>query len=102
MAEQENKFNLSLINGRLENTQTANNGKVYSEVTLPAPDSFSSPAQIKIESRQPLGQNGQTIQVLCHFAGFVRTFQTSQDKATPNNTAKSGRDVQMWLIAVDK
>jgi hypothetical protein len=95
------RHNVVTISGRLDHSQQAGNGKNYSELTLPAPDAYSKPATVKIESRSNLGRLGETVTLDAYLTGFVRSFQTQDDKQRGGNQ-KTGRDVQMWLIAVDR
>ena len=95
------EFNVITLKGKIDFVQPSNNGKTYSEVILPAPDAYSKPSTVKVESRQPLGNVGQEVDVICHINSFVSTFSTNQDKANGRGE-RSGRDTKTWFIAIDR
>jgi hypothetical protein len=59
----------------------AYNGNYYTEVTRAAADSFSKPSTFRLRSAQPLGQQGQMIEVICNVSGYVRHYNYT-DKNT--------------------
>jgi hypothetical protein len=46
-------------------------------VILPAPDAYSSPATVEIQSAQPLGDLDEEVQVLCQIFGYARSFKAA-------------------------
>lgn len=49
------------------------NGKFYTIVGVPAPDSFSHPSKYRLQSVQQIGQFGQLIDATCNMQGIVKT-----------------------------
>lgn len=67
------------------------NGKYYTIVGVPAPDSFSHPSKYRLQSQQQIGQFGQLIDVKCSMQGIVKTKsfidrQTNQQKSFDETT----------------
>ncbi|GHD66100.1 hypothetical protein [Jeongeupia chitinilytica] len=60
------KPNQALLAGRVNAVRKADE-YVYTEITLPAPDEYTSPQSVEVRSRKRLGQVGETIEtrVLC-------------------------------------
>lgn len=57
------------------------NGKFYTIVGVPAPDSFSHPSKYRLQSATQVGQFGQLIDVMCNMQGIVKN-KTFTDRQT--------------------
>jgi len=82
---------------RLEISEFHNN-RYYTIVTTPAPDAFSHPSKFKVQSDQPLGQQGQSLELVLSVAGVVREKQY-QDKNTRQNKLFYEADVYLNVIS---
>lgn len=75
------------------------NGVVYTVITSPAPDLYSSPSQFEIRSNRKLGTIGEEIDgILCQITGFHQN-KNYIDKETGEQ--KSYKNKVVNLIAVD-
>lgn len=63
------RLNQAFLAGRVNAVRKAED-VVFTEVTLPAPDQYSSPATVEIRSRKRLGQVGETVEVPVACGGY--------------------------------
>jgi hypothetical protein len=49
------------------------NGKYYTVIGVPAPDSFSHPSKYRLQSGTKIGEFGQLIDAVCNMQGIVKT-----------------------------
>lgn len=87
-----------LVVGRIESAST-NQGKRYTQIVTPAPDSYSHPQVVEIRSRQPLGPRGEEVQVLAQLGGYKRKPFRATDKET--GEVRLVTPVDMTLDAVE-
>lgn len=78
---------------RIDLTENHNN-RYYTVVTTPAPDAFSHPARFKVQSDQPLGQPGQSVEITVGVGGIVREKQF-RDKQ--NGMMKTFQEADVYL-----
>lgn len=82
---------------RIEHSEFHNN-RHYTIVTTPAPDAFSHPSKFKVQSDQPLGPNGSSVDLQVSVGGIVRDKQY-RDKNTGHNKTFYEADVYLNVIA---
>lgn len=75
------------------------NGKQYTVVSAPAPDSFSHPSRYRFTSDQQLGQVGQMIDVDCTMKGLVRE-KSFVDRTTGQQKKFDECDVYFDVFAI--
>lgn len=68
--------------GRIDRSRTVD-GMIYTEITTPAPDSYSMPSHFEIRSRTQLGVLGQEFKGKIRASGFIRS-----RKYTDKNTGE--------------
>lgn len=71
---------LNMQSARIEHSEFYNNMH-YTVVTMPAPDAFSHPSRFRLQSKQPLGAQGQNVDITVDVGGLVREKQF-RDKNT--------------------
>lgn len=74
------------------------NGKHFTVVTTPAPDEFSHPSRFKLQSQNPIGQQGQTVDFTGFLTGTVRPKQYI-DKQTGMQKIYQEADVYINVVA---
>lgn len=74
------------------------NNRYYTVVTTPAPDAFSHPARFKVQSAQPIGQQGQSVELLLDVGGIVREKQYD-DKQTRQRKTFYEADVFLNVVS---
>lgn len=94
---------VALIRGRVESKARSykdrNGGKVYATLLrLPNPDEFTTLGTVEVNSREPLGEVGDTWAGKVRISGSVRPFSYT-DRAS--GEIKSGTDVTVRLTAVE-
>lgn len=65
---------LTMQSARIEHSEFYNNMH-YTVVTMPAPDAFSHPSRFRLQSKQPLGAQGQNVDITVDVGGLVREKQ---------------------------
>ncbi len=71
------------IVGRIEDVRrisTANGAMFVYLVKLPAPDEYSSPATVRISSRDRVGDVGGTFDQACQVGGYARTYAVTDEE----------------------
>jgi len=86
----------ALLKGRIESSEVYNN-QVYTVVTEPAIDSYSSPQRFKVKSEAQLGAVGAEITLQVTLRGNVRQ-KTYTDKQT--GQVKQFNEDNVYLDAV--
>lgn len=69
--------NQTIIRGRIVEVKRTENA-AYTDVTLPAPDSYSSPQNVRIVSSRLLGKPGEDITQRCTIKGYRRSYTDKQ------------------------
>ncbi len=69
--------NMAIIAGRIDQVRM-HEGRHYHDIQLPAPDAYSSPGWVEVQSPIPLGQPGSEWKGKCRIGGYRRTFQIKQ------------------------
>lgn len=69
--------NQTVIRGRIIEVKRTENA-CYTDVTLPAPDSYSQPQNIRIVSARMLGKPGEDITQRCTIKGYRRSYTDKQ------------------------
>jgi hypothetical protein len=78
--------------GRIEDVRrvnTANANPFVYLVKLPAADEFSSPATVRINAPQRVGEVGDKFDALVQVGGFSRTYQTTDEETGRKHTVKT-------------
>lgn len=65
--------NQVVIRGRIGDVKRTENA-CYTDVTLPAPDQFSSPQHVRIVSSRLLGKPGEDLTQRCAVKGYRRSY----------------------------
>lgn len=63
--------------GRIDNVERMNS-LFYTRLVLPAPDSFSHPGVVLVESKDRLGQAGDDLKVLCQVGGYRNDWKNKE------------------------
>jgi len=84
--------NQSVIRGRILEVRRTDKA-VYTDVTLPAPDSYSSPQTVRIVSGRFIGKPGEDITARVFLKGYRRKYK---DKDTGED--RFGNDISLSLI----
>ena len=92
--KQQMKPNQTLIVGRINYTGTfeANGQRVHeARVAIAAPDQYSMPGAVMVQSSYKLGAVGEDVKVLCDVTGFPDRFTDRQGevKQTARNTLRA-------------
>lgn len=66
-------------------------------VVMPAPDAYSSPATVEIQSPTRLGETEEEITCLCQVGGFPRTYQ-AKDRETGEISTVRTADVKLRAV----
>lgn len=74
------------------------NNRYFTVVTTPAPDAFSHPSRFKVQSTQPIGQQGQSVELLLDVGGIVRE-KNYEDKQTRQRKTFHEADVYLNVIS---
>ncbi|MEN9481591.1 MAG: hypothetical protein RLZZ298_2986 [Pseudomonadota bacterium] len=69
--------NQAVIRGRILEVNRGENA-VYTDVTLPAPDQYSTPQNIRIVSNRLLGKPGEDLTQRVQLKGYRRSYQDKQ------------------------
>lgn len=88
--------NLALKNVRIDSSEFYS-GKTYTIVSAPAPDAFSHPSRFKVQSVQPIGGNGQFVDLEIAVSGMVRV-KNYQDKNTGQQKTFNESDVFLEVL----
>jgi hypothetical protein len=84
------------IKGRISSVRKA--GAVFLHlVTLPAPDSYTSPSTVEIGANARLGQKDEDISQLCRIAGYRRSFKAT-DKDTGEISTIHTADNRLFAV----
>jgi hypothetical protein len=69
--------NQTVIRGRVTEVKRTDTA-VYTDVTLPAPDQYSSPQNVRIVSNRFIGKPGEDITQRCAIKGYRRSYTDKQ------------------------
>ncbi len=89
---------VQLVGVRIEK-QEVYNGKTYTVVSAPAPDSFSHPSKFRLQSMGPIGNVGSLVDVQASINGMVRTKQYF-DKSTGQQRSYDEANVFLDVVGV--
>lgn len=89
--------NQAMISGRITNLSTfeIKGNRMYEAViTTPAPDAYSMPGVVAVQSRQKLGNKGDDVQVHVSVTGIPNSW-------SDRNTGELKNSANVRLVAVD-
>jgi hypothetical protein len=81
----------AVLRGRVDSIRR-HEGRVYTRLILPAPDQYSSPSLVEIESTETLGERDQDVSVVVRVGGYRNDFRNKE-----GDTIRSAR---ITLVAV--
>ena len=65
----------AIVNGRILEVYRPDAGGVFTTITLPAPDAYSSPANVSVRSDRMIGKPHEDVSVKVRIAGYRRSFK---------------------------
>ncbi len=77
----------AVLAGRIDAITPVETGGYFTRLILPAPDQFTSPAYVEVQSKQRLGQVGEDTRVTVQVRGARNDFQRKN-----GSEAKSARN----------
>jgi len=91
-AAQTLKVNQIVIQGRIDHVSKFED-KFEHVVLTPAPDEYSKPSYMRVNSSSRLGQKGDDVKVLCTFNGWPNNYTNKNNEMV--------HDVKGFFIAVE-
>lgn len=76
-AQQPLQANQTIIRGRIVDVMRRENA-VYTDIVLPAPDSYSQPQNVRIVSSRLIGKPGDDVTQRCTIKGYRRSYNDKQ------------------------
>lgn len=86
------KANQMFIQGRIEHVSKFED-KYEHIIVTPAPDAYSKPSLMRVNSEGRLGQRGEEVKVLCMFSGWANNYQNKNNEPV--------KDVRGFFVAVE-
>ena len=74
-----------LVKGRIEASRLFD-GRRYTRVIAPAPDAYSRPSFVEIQSKSKLGEKDEEVTQLCRLGGFTRKAFRATDRDSGETT----------------
>lgn len=90
------KLNQALIVGRIDHVRTypVKGKKVFeTRIVQPAPDQYSSPSAVAVQSENRLGDVDEDVRVLVHVGGYKDNYKTRPDEDGEVKTVTTARNV---------
>lgn len=89
---QKPRVNQGFISGKIDLTRKNKRSGYYVRLVLPAPDAYTSPQTVELESSQRLGEPGEDWSGYVHIGGYRNEYD-ARDEEGEKTHIKSARNV---------